>query len=178
MLIAPPLEGRLPVTRTDYPVCSCTFSRVWSNLTYTFRDLRHEIDPQSNGATAMVPLPCNWECSTGARPSACNCSLFPCGTAPIIWLRFMASKLMVKRSSLKVLMDHRRPDLRIIDESNRQPDGQHIPVSQRQSIITVGQTHCRWPIGDPQNGGFFLCGAKTGTTESYCHHHMQVAYRN
>jgi hypothetical protein len=89
----------------------------------------------------------------------------------------MTSNLIAKRNSLKPLKGHRLPDLGLIVDSNRQPDSQHIPISQRQTIITVEQSHCRWPIGDPQKSGFFLCGDKTDVKESYCPRHIQIAYR-
>jgi len=89
----------------------------------------------------------------------------------------MALSSIAKRKSLKLLKGHRQPDFGTIAASNRQHDSEHIPILQRQTIITAGQSHCRWPIGDPQKSGFYLCGAKTGAEKSYCPHHMQIAYQ-
>ena len=89
----------------------------------------------------------------------------------------MSSKLVMKRSAIEQLQALRQPNLQILAASNRQPDGaDHIPVKQRQTILTVGLSSCRWPIGDPQQSGFYLCGAKTSAQGSYCARHMQIAY--
>jgi GcrA cell cycle regulator len=83
----------------------------------------------------------------------------------------------MKRGSIEQLKALRQPNLQILAASNRQPAGaDHIPVKQRQTILTVGLSSCRWPIGDPQQSGFYLCGAKAVAQHSYCARHMQIAY--
>lgn len=89
----------------------------------------------------------------------------------------MSSKSLVKRGSVEQLNALRQPNLQILAASNRQPVGaDHIPVKQRRTILTVELSSCRWPIGDPQQIGFYLCGAKTSAQHSYCARHMQIAY--
>ena len=84
---------------------------------------------------------------------------------------------IIKRSGMAQLEARRLASMQVIAASNRQPDGsQHIPLAQRQSIITVGRSCCRWPIGDPQHNSFYLCGARTDDGHSYCARHMLLAY--
>ncbi|MGI9426843.1 MAG: GcrA family cell cycle regulator [Hyphomicrobiaceae bacterium] len=71
----------------------------------------------------------------------------------------------------------RRPNFTLLAESDRLPDGNDgIPLAQRQTIITVGRSHCRWPFGDPKRGDFCLCGAQAKNDDSYCAYHMKIAY--
>lgn len=89
----------------------------------------------------------------------------------------MPSDLTVKRRSIVAKKERRRPNLEILAASDRQPDGDNrIPVAQRKTISTVGQSNCRWPIGDPKRSNFYLCGATTRGTDSCCPHHMEIAY--
>ena len=67
--------------------------------------------------------------------------------------------------------------LRTVAESNHLPNAAHqIPVAQRKTIITVEHLSCRWPIGDPQQKSFYLCGAQTNAHDSYCARHLKIAY--
>jgi GcrA cell cycle regulator len=50
------------------------------------------------------------------------------------------------------------------------------PMSQRCSILQVGEGKCRWPVGDPSAPDFFFCGGKTAEGLVYCKHHGAVAY--
>jgi GcrA cell cycle regulator len=43
------------------------------------------------------------------------------------------------------------------------------------SIMELTSTTCRWPIGDPRDGMSY-CGCQKSATDSYCAHHMAVAY--
>ena len=89
----------------------------------------------------------------------------------------MASEMIRKLSGMELLQARRQPDLNLLATSNQQPIGAlHIPVAQRKTIATLERSHCRWPIGDPQQHDFYLCGAKTNADDSYCAHHRQVAY--
>jgi GcrA cell cycle regulator len=90
----------------------------------------------------------------------------------------MASEPALKNHSMQQLIDRRRPDLRLLEASNRQPAAvDHIPVAQRRSIITVETSRCRWPIGDPRTKAFYLCGGETYQSDSYCTHHMKLAFQ-
>ncbi len=52
-----------------------------------------------------------------------------------------------------------------------------IPVEQRASILTLTETRCRWPIGDPGDEEFHFCGRDCDVSDSYCEYHAQVAYQ-
>lgn len=54
--------------------------------------------------------------------------------------------------------------------------GRTLPVAGARTILTVRRGDCRWPIGDPQEGGFSLCGA-AASRGAYCAAHAAVAYR-
>lgn len=41
----------------------------------------------------------------------------------------------------------------------------------------LNETTCRWPHGDPQEAGFFFCGAKPFTGTPYCGPHARMAYQ-
>jgi GcrA cell cycle regulator len=51
-----------------------------------------------------------------------------------------------------------------------------IPIEQRKTFIELGPHDCRWPVGDPQEPGFFFCGAVQRDGSSYCSAHHHVAY--
>lgn len=50
------------------------------------------------------------------------------------------------------------------------------PETGTASIVSVGYGQCRWPIGDPVDEGFCLCG-RAATRGAYCAPHGAVAYR-
>ncbi|HEX4893138.1 MAG TPA: GcrA family cell cycle regulator [Hyphomicrobiaceae bacterium] len=52
-----------------------------------------------------------------------------------------------------------------------------IPVNERKSIQTLGESHCRWPIGDPQEAEFHFCGRNKVPGLPYCEHHARRAYQ-
>lgn len=52
-----------------------------------------------------------------------------------------------------------------------------IPVEERASILTLTETRCRWPIGDPGDEEFHFCGRDCDVSASYCEHHAQIAYQ-
>jgi GcrA cell cycle regulator len=51
-----------------------------------------------------------------------------------------------------------------------------IPLEQRKTLMELGPHDCRWPVGDPQEPGFFFCGAVQRGGSSYCSAHHRVAY--
>jgi GcrA cell cycle regulator len=55
-------------------------------------------------------------------------------------------------------------------------DDAAIPAEQRKSTMELGRHDCRWPVGDPQEPGFFFCGAVQRDGSSYCADHHHVAY--
>lgn len=52
-----------------------------------------------------------------------------------------------------------------------------IPVHERASILTLKETMCRWPIGDPGDEEFHFCGRKSSGSMPYCEHHARMAYQ-
>jgi GcrA cell cycle regulator len=51
-----------------------------------------------------------------------------------------------------------------------------LPETGLASIVSVGLGQCRWPIGEPQDETFCLCG-RPRTRGAYCASHAVVAYR-
>lgn len=51
-----------------------------------------------------------------------------------------------------------------------------IPLHQRRTILTVEARECRWPIGDPQEPDFHLCGGKAIEGLPYCECHARRAF--
>ena len=45
-----------------------------------------------------------------------------------------------------------------------------------RTILSVGRTDCRWPLGDPLQPGFSLCGCPVARG-AFCLDHAKVAYR-
>jgi GcrA cell cycle regulator len=52
-----------------------------------------------------------------------------------------------------------------------------IPLNERASIMTLKESMCRWPIGDPGEPEFHFCGRKKCGTLPYCEHHARMAYQ-
>jgi len=51
-----------------------------------------------------------------------------------------------------------------------------VPVEGLASILTVRRGQCRWPIGEPGQEGFCVCGRRA-TRGAYCAPHGALAYR-
>jgi GcrA cell cycle regulator len=51
-----------------------------------------------------------------------------------------------------------------------------LPAGGLASIVTVGYGQCRWPIGEPQDEDFCLCG-RPAVRGAYCAAHGAAAYR-
>ena len=52
-----------------------------------------------------------------------------------------------------------------------------IPLPERASILTLKESMCRWPIGDPGEPDFHFCGRKKFGSLPYCEHHARMAYQ-
>lgn len=65
------------------------------------------------------------------------------------------------------VMEHAepRPPLVVIPERHEAPG--------TATILTIGPRMCRWPIGDPRDESFTLCGCRTDAT--YCGPHTRRA---
>ena len=44
------------------------------------------------------------------------------------------------------------------------------------TVLTLGTSMCKWPIGDPSSDGFTFCGGRA-VQGPYCQTHAQVAYQ-
>jgi GcrA cell cycle regulator len=53
----------------------------------------------------------------------------------------------------------------------------YIPPAERASILTLKESMCRWPIGDPASEDFYFCGRKKCGALPYCEHHARLAYQ-
>lgn len=52
-----------------------------------------------------------------------------------------------------------------------------IPLAERKTIQTLAESHCRWPIGDPQEQDFHFCGKNKVTGLPYCEFHARRAFQ-
>jgi len=52
-----------------------------------------------------------------------------------------------------------------------------IPLNERASILTLKESMCKWPIGDPGEPEFHFCGRKSCASLPYCEHHARMAYQ-
>ena len=52
-----------------------------------------------------------------------------------------------------------------------------IPLNERASIMTLKESMCHWPIGDPSEPDFHFCGRKSFGQLPYCDHHARMAYQ-
>jgi len=52
-----------------------------------------------------------------------------------------------------------------------------IPLSGRVTILELGATMCRWPLGDPTSAEFRFCGCRAAGSMPYCSEHARVAFQ-
>jgi len=52
-----------------------------------------------------------------------------------------------------------------------------IPLHERATILTLKESMCKWPIGDPADDDFHFCGRKTNGSSPYCEHHACKAFQ-
>ena len=52
-----------------------------------------------------------------------------------------------------------------------------IPLEERASILSLKETSCRWPIGDPQHEDFHFCGKGKLDGLPYCEFHARRAFQ-
>lgn len=56
-------------------------------------------------------------------------------------------------------------------EAKRMANGEYA------TILTITESTCKWPLGDPSGDDFRFCGRNTGTDSPYCQAHSRVAYQ-
>lgn len=52
-----------------------------------------------------------------------------------------------------------------------------VPISLRASLLTLTETTCKWPIGDPGVADFHFCGHRSKSGMPYCEYHARIAYQ-
>jgi len=52
-----------------------------------------------------------------------------------------------------------------------------VPISLRATILTLTETTCKWPHGDPGTENFNFCGHRSRDGSPYCNYHSGVAYQ-
>jgi GcrA cell cycle regulator len=68
---------------------------------------------------------------------------------------------------------------KVFHPENNPPDDpadQDIPRRQRKTILTLGPKHCKFPVGDPREKGFFFCGAARQFPLPYCAAHVRRCF--
>ena len=53
----------------------------------------------------------------------------------------------------------------------------YIPPEERATILTLKESMCRWPIGDPGEEEFHFCGRNPKSGSPYCEAHARKAYQ-
>jgi GcrA cell cycle regulator len=51
------------------------------------------------------------------------------------------------------------------------------PVFEKVTILSLTESTCKWPVGDPGKPDFFFCGRKSDTGIPYCAFHARIAYQ-
>ena len=64
-----------------------------------------------------------------------------------------------------------------IDLAALRPREVALPHSGRVTILELGATMCRWPLGDPTSAEFRFCGCRATSGLPYCPDHARVAFQ-
>ncbi len=91
-------------------------------------------------------------------------------------------EVLAKRLSKPRFVQGGNTALRALYQSDAEPyvapfEEVVIPLAQRKTIETLGETSCRWPIGDPQEADFHFCGHAKITGLPYCEVHARRAFQ-
>ncbi|ABI64778.1 MULTISPECIES: GcrA family cell cycle regulator [Maricaulis] len=52
-----------------------------------------------------------------------------------------------------------------------------LPSGEFATVLTLRESMCKWPIGDPSQSEFRFCGRKADTGQAYCNAHSDMAYQ-
>lgn len=52
-----------------------------------------------------------------------------------------------------------------------------LPSGEFATVLTLRDSMCKWPIGDPSQAEFRFCGRKTPGGNAYCDAHSSMAYQ-
>ena len=64
-----------------------------------------------------------------------------------------------------------------IDLSALRPRDAALPQPGRVTMLELGATMCRWPLGDPTSAEFRFCGCRATSGLPYCPEHARVAFQ-
>lgn len=54
---------------------------------------------------------------------------------------------------------------------------QRLPNGEMVTVMTVKDSMCKWPIGDPAESTFGFCGRQSDANSPYCAEHGRVAFQ-
>jgi len=57
------------------------------------------------------------------------------------------------------------------------PDPEPLPNGEFATVLTLKDSMCKWPLGDPSSGDFRFCGHRSKPGDAYCEAHAQIAYQ-
>mgnify|MGYP003627483643 CR=1 FL=1 len=52
-----------------------------------------------------------------------------------------------------------------------------LPNGEFATVLTLKDSMCKWPIGDPSSGDFRFCGRRSNPGDAYCEAHGEMAYQ-
>jgi GcrA cell cycle regulator len=64
-----------------------------------------------------------------------------------------------------------------ITEAEANVEPQRLPNGDMVTVLTVKDSMCKWPIGDPADANFGFCGHGTAEGSPYCAEHARVAFQ-
>jgi GcrA cell cycle regulator len=62
-------------------------------------------------------------------------------------------------------------------ETDTNIEPQRLPNGDMVTVLTVKDTMCKWPIGDPADATFGFCGHSSVDGSPYCAEHARVAFQ-
>jgi GcrA cell cycle regulator len=62
-------------------------------------------------------------------------------------------------------------------EADTNVEPQRLPNGDMVTVLTVKDSMCKWPIGDPADSTFGFCGHATTENSPYCADHARVAFQ-
>lgn len=63
-----------------------------------------------------------------------------------------------------------------VDVAPNQNSELFIPPEERIGLLSLNETTCKWPIGDPLLPEFHFCGRDSEESKPYCEFHSKRAY--
>ena len=52
-----------------------------------------------------------------------------------------------------------------------------LPNGEFATVLTLKDSMCKWPLGDPATGDFRFCGRRSSAGDAYCEAHAEMAYQ-